>query len=685
MPARLPFVLLLCLFSLPARAIDRVILNLGTLAGSGWQARGVRLVLVLGPGAGPALQGTLRVGSLRLAGMERPLDGLVLACARLRLGPALDCQGRLRIRRLEGAALAARVHLHRGPDGDLRLRLQALRWHGNRGYLTLTLAAGRWRLSGRLRLPDLARLAGWLRQRGLPTGWTLGGHARGRIRLEGDRQGLRRLVLDGQAGDAAFASADGLRAGERLAARFRLQARRRPDGWHGDLDLTLDAGALYLDPLYLQAKQPLHLAASGRWVPRRGRLLLDRLNYRDPGALALEGRLRLALDGSGPRLESLVVDQARLRLPAAYARYAQPWLYGTLGGDLKTDGRLEAALAWKGGTLQRLSLQGRGLSLADGQGRFRFQGLELSGHWADDGRAHELGVGWRSAGLYRIPLGRTRLRFQARGNRFRILGQPKVPVFDGRLVINEGDLSAPGRPDMRFGFDAVLTPVSLARVTRAFGWPRLAGTLSGVIPHVRYADHRLALGGMLLAEAFDGDIRVSHLVVEDPFGTVPRLQADVDLSRLDLKVLTDTFAFGKIEGRLSGRVKGLRLVDWKPVAFDAWFGTPADDHSRHRISQRAVENLSRIGGGGLPAGLSRAFLSLFRDFSYARLGLGCRLEQGVCHMRGVADAKEGFYIVRGRMLPPRIDVIGYAREVDWSTLLDRIRAVVKTGAAARVE
>ncbi len=72
--------------------------------------------------------------------------------------------------------------------------------------------------------------------------------------------------------------------------------------------------------------------------------------------------------------------------------------------------------------------------------------------------------------------------------------------------------------------------------------------------------------------------------------------------------------------------------------------------------------------------LSRSFLRVFDDFSYDRLGLSCRLENGVCEMGGVAPAKNGYYIVKGGGLP-RIDVIGYQRRVNWPVLVKRLEAV----------
>ncbi|NCF80970.1 MAG: C4-dicarboxylate ABC transporter, partial [Proteobacteria bacterium] len=126
--------------------------------------------------------------------------------------------------------------------------------------------------------------------------------------------------------------------------------------------------------------------------------------------------------------------------------------------------------------------------------------------------------------------------------------------------------------------------------------------------------------------------------------------------------------------RLQGGVHGLILKDWEPTTFDARFFTPDDDDSRHRISQRAVENLASLGGAG--AVLSSTFLRIFEEFSYRRLGISCRLNNGVCEMDGVAPAEGGYYIVEGGGLPPRIDVRGFNRRVDWEMLLSRLQLIV---------
>jgi hypothetical protein len=190
---------------------------------------------------------------------------------------------------------------------------------------------------------------------------------------------------------------------------------------------------------------------------------------------------------------------------------------------------------------------------------------------------------------------------------------------------------------------------------------------------VSFSDGHLAVGGALLVHVFDGDIVINKLHMQNPFGLIPQLSADVEISRLDLEALTRTFSFGKIEGRIDGHVRRLKLLDWQPVYFDARIFTPDNDRSRHRISQRAVDNITSLGGvsGALSSGLMR----LFEAFSYSRIGLSCVLKDGVCEMDGVAPTKKGgYYIVKGWGLP-RIDIIGYTHEVDWFELVERLKSI----------
>jgi hypothetical protein len=213
--------------------------------------------------------------------------------------------------------------------------------------------------------------------------------------------------------------------------------------------------------------------------------------------------------------------------------------------------------------------------------------------------------------------------------------------------------------------------VDLSALCHAFGWPAFPGTLAGAIPSLRLVDDHIELDGGLSANLFDGFVDITQLSLQDPFGANPVLAADVAMRKLDLAAITSVFDFGSITGRLDGSIDGLRLVDWSPVAFKA--SLLADGGGR--ISQRAVNNLTSVGGGGVAGGLQGAVLKLFKTFAYKRIGLNCTLHGSVCQMSGLQPTGDGYTIVEGSGLP-HLEVIGHQTRVDWPTLVRRLRDAI---------
>ena len=283
-------------------------------------------------------------------------------------------------------------------------------------------------------------------------------------------------------------------------------------------------------------------------------------------------------------------------------------------------------------------------------------------------------LSWQGGHVYDIPFGSSKIKARAESSSLALLEPWVLPILDGELQINDFKFHWPEDEQSTWSFDGLLTPISMESLSVALDWPLLHGKLSGVIPNVKYANQKIQVDGALLVKLFEGTTIIRDLELDHPFGTLPQLYADIDLIGLDLETLTQTFDFGKITGKLDGKINNLRLSNWQPVQFDASFSTPEGDKSRRRISQKAVDNLSQLGGGAGGV-LSRSFLRFFEDFSYQRLGLSCKLDNEVCEMSGVGETEQGYYIVKGGGLPPRINVVGYTRRVDWPDLIERLKAV----------
>lgn len=649
-------------------------LDVGRVEGAGWMAEEVSMRLDLGDPQRIGLE--LTVKTLRLSAARETITDLHITCAQLRLDPGtIDCpKGRASLVH-DGVgrrpfALAFRYRR----DGPLRVSFRDLRlWRGVvDGRLRWEKA--RWSASLRAKRLAIGRLMGRLADDVDLKSLSGSGRLDLDVDLEGDALGVRTMGLSADSRDLGFTDPASTVVGEAVSAGLRLSGVREPGGWRLRGGLDVQGGQLYVEPVFLDAgARPLRIQASARWRDRPRALVVGELSYEQNGVVHAKASMELDL-GDRFSLRSLTLDLSEARLPGAYELYAQPLLIGTTLDDLQTEGRISGGLNYVSDGPSELSLRLAGLSVEDSRGRFGIQGVSGTLRWHDAPQPLPSRLGFEAAHAYRLAFGGAELALEGGGRALRLAAPVSVPMLDGRLMVQVFELQGLGTERLSWGFDGALSPVSMEALTQALGWPPMTGKLSGMIPRVHYESGRLGVGGALLVRVFDGAITVTDLVLGDPLGPVPRLRANAVVEGLDLKALTRRFSFGKIKGRISGYVRDLQLVNWEPVRFDAGLATPKEDRSRHRISQRAVDNLSSL-GGGVSGVVSGGFLRFFKEFSYGRLGLSCRLENGVCEMNGVAPAQgRGYYIVKGAGLP-RIDVIGYAQRVDWTQLVGRLKGI----------
>lgn len=489
---------------------------------------------------------------------------------------------------------------------------------------------------------------------------------RGRV----DTRGRWRFRGVARARNLTLSESTGRYASEKLDLDLDASAEGRGDRITSRLSASLPRGQLYVEPVFLDfGPAPLRLDASIELDTARDTWRIDLIRYEHSGVLGASGLIRKPAR-AGP---DLALNLTAIQLGPAFATYAQPFLAGTRMEKLALSGTASATLETRGGAPLALSLQ---LAQAGIESETFGAGLrEIGGavHWNAERESPVSSLHWSGGHIAKLDIGPAALKFRTRARDLALLDPLRLPLAGGALRVQELAVQHAGQPDMSARFDAQIEPIDLAALCRAFGWPEFGGQLGGRLPGLSLKDRELRLDGALMAQAFDGRIAVENLRVLDPLGRVPRVMADIRMRNLDLAALTGAFSFGRIEGRIDGDVEDLRLLDWQPVAFRARLATPRNDKSRHRISQRAIDNISSIGGG--PSGvLSRGALRFFEDFAYARIGWSCVLADGVCRMDGIGPSKNGGYVlVQGRLLP-RIDVVGFSREVDWNTFVAQLQS-----------
>jgi hypothetical protein len=531
-----------------------------------------------------------------------------------------------------------------------------------------------------LSLPDLRNylesLSLWPAGYSDPAGWLdIAVRAQGTDRGMAHAEGVIRTEALGFLGPSSA---------EDLSLEFSFTLDRT-DGGSVRADGRISAGLLYLEPgvelqglrpgIALEADtQPIHFGVDARWSADGRRLHVARLDLSHPDVV--EAHLGADIELA----DTWKVREADLRLQdasagALYRVYLQPFLLGTQFSALEAVGTLGAAARISDGALRELSLDIRDLHAYDGNGRFSVAGLDGSLRVHDGAEPAGSTLVWQGIGVYRLNLGPGELVLSSAGGAVEVVSWRDVPILDGELRISSLGVSDAGRPDMTVRLDGELTPISMADLTQALGWPVMSGRLTGRIDGLKWHAGRLEVGGRIDVGVFDGSVVIRNLRVDELFGRVPVLHADVDIRNIDLAQLTDRFSFGRIEGRLAGKVHALELQAWQPVYFEAELATPEDDATRHRISQRAVDNLGLLGGGA-SAALSGGFLRYFQEYSYGRLGISCRLYNGACELGGVKETEDGFLILtRGGLLPPWIEVKGAGRSISWRDLVEGLKRI----------
>jgi len=466
-------------------------------------------------------------------------------------------------------------------------------------------------------------------------------------------------------------------ASEDVVLQTEFTALKQGAGWHWHNTSRFLAGGLYVDPVYLEAdsKRPVTLTATGLWQQEQREIKVDWFKLEHPQTVVIQGNMILNHHAAlGVELTDLSINIPQLQSAAPI--YISPFLESSTYEGIEWGGAVDAKISISHNSVTEASVTIKNLTVDDTQKRFYIHNANAQINWSKqlvDAQASF--INWQQLKIQTIPFQPGRLDFTSFDKQISLLQAADLSVLGGVLSINNFSFSmADGDTDAAVRFDGSIDTLSLEQLSKALGWTPLTGTISGDIPSVQYQDKTLSLDGELKIQVFDGEITIKNLASTGLFSNFPQLYTDIEFEYLDLDAITHQFHTGYIEGRLSGSMQNIYLENWRLVSFYAWLGTPEDDDSTHRISQKAIESIASIGGGGVSDLLSRSFLGIFSDFYYSKLGFGCYLHQGVCQLMGVEVVDNGFYLVKGGGLP-RIDVIGYNPELDWGILVNRLSRI----------
>ncbi len=200
--------------------------------------------------------------------------------------------------------------------------------------------------------------------------------------------------------------------------------------------------------------------------------------------------------------------------------------------------------------------------------------------------------------------------------------------------------------------------------------------VNGTLPKANFEKDRLLFKGKIDIEVAKGEIEITNIWIE-PYAAIPRWGADISFSHIDLKEFSKDTSFGLVTGKINGWIKGLIMSGGQPEAFDLQIETDQSSKEPKKISIKAIENLSILGGGGG----SVSFLGgLFKEFSYSRIGISCRLKNDVFELHGLYKSGGKEYLVK-RGFWGGVNVINMNPNgrISFRDMLDRLKRISESG------
>lgn len=474
---------------------------------------------------------------------------------------------------------------------------------------------------------------------------------------------------------ASFSDEAGLHAAEDLSGTLSLDIKNQQDGLHWQHSLQFKEGEVFWDPFYLS--EGGHVFSGAGVITdnaihfNQGHLTLNKIGKAD-----FDGDMSLKTYG----FDSINADFRELDLAKAYPVLFKPFLEDTAFDHTEIAGTASLKIIRRDKQYKSFHIKLHDVDIDDKNGKFAFYKVNADMPWDYD-EAKSVAFNYQNGRLLNVPLGKTEL--QAEVNRYSVTS-PKLtmPILDGGLELSGVSAARIGK-QWYWHLAANILPISMPQLSTALNWPQMQGKVGATIPQVTYSGGILTVNGEMLFDVFSGTARVTNLTMHNPLSNEPLLHADMTLRNLDLDDLTRTYSFGAIEGKLDGDIANLEMDNWEIVKLDAkLYNSPG--RYRKKISQRAVENISSLGGAGAVAALQRSFLRFFKNFNYSKIGLSCRLQNDVCKMDGVESTDAGYTIVKGSGIPA-ISVMGYNHSVAWSDLIARIKRITDENTKAIVK
>ncbi|NOZ69226.1 MAG: hypothetical protein GXP46_08305 [Deferribacteres bacterium] len=252
----------------------------------------------------------------------------------------------------------------------------------------------------------------------------------------------------------------------------------------------------------------------------------------------------------------------------------------------------------------------------------------------------------------------------------------RLPLFGGSIAFRNITCRDILSPERELSLSVDIKDIDLSRAGAVFDMPAFEGTMSGSIPKVSFMGNRLLTEGEIVIDVFNGRIKATGLSVDNVFSPIPSLRVSLELEEIDLEKLTGTLDFGHVSGILHGYIRDLVIVNGQAESFTASIESVKRKGVSQRINVEALRKISILGTGSSSSILDRGIYRFFKEYRYEKLGFRASLKNDRLRLLGVENRGNTGYLVKGGLLPPKVDVVSYNQDISFKEMVSRLKRVM---------
>lgn len=252
----------------------------------------------------------------------------------------------------------------------------------------------------------------------------------------------------------------------------------------------------------------------------------------------------------------------------------------------------------------------------------------------------------------------------------------RMPLYSGSVTLRNVSYRDILSPRRKLRLAADVDGIDLEQVGKALDIPGFSGSVKGTIPSASFAENILLTEGEIVLELFDGTIKISGFSADNVFSPIASVRSDIELDGINLGALTRAFEFSHISGIMRGELNDLVIVNGQAQRFKGYLETYRKKGVKQRISVEALKKISILGTGSSASVLDRGIYSFFREYRYEKIGFRAALRNDNLLLLGVAgDGNDSQYLVKGGLLPPKVDVITYNQNISFKEMVSRLKRI----------